>query len=292
MESRDQWPVVMNTSLRQCALAGEEVLRYRIHGNGRERLILVHGLASRSETWTDLVPLFPPDRYTIYLLDLLGSGASAKPAGADYSIRAHGRRLLDFLVAEGLMGVTLVGHSLGGAVVLLAAIEAMAERGHLLKSLVILGGPGFIQRLPLIARVFRLPLTGLLFISLPSPEAWVKIGLHAAYYDKRLVDREHVARYLPCYGNREAKRALVETCRHLVPPDCGEITACYTKLRLPVLLLWGRKDRVVRLDQGERLQRAIPGARLEVIEDCGHNPQEERPEETFRIIDDFLGQLC
>jgi pimeloyl-ACP methyl ester carboxylesterase len=279
----------MNSPLRACTLSEHEILRYRVLGDGPVKLVLLHGLAARAETWTDLIHLFPNDRYTLYILDLLGSGESAKPASADYSIRAHSRRLLDFLEREGLSQVTLVGHSMGGAVVLLAAIEAMQEgRESLLKSAVVLAGPGFLQGLPLIARIFRMPLAGSLFIMLYAPKAWVKIGLRAAYHDQRLVDREHMARYAPCYQDRKARRALVETCRQLVPPDCEEITACYGELRLPMLLLWGRQDRIVPLSQGERLEKAIPGARLAVIEECGHNPQEEKPRETWEIIDGFV----
>ena len=252
-------------------------------------MVLLHGLASRCEEWTDLVPLFPPDKYTLYLLDLLGSGESSKPRRADYSIRAHARRLIGFLERISLSGVTLVGHSLGGAVVLLTAIEAMlGGKTALLNSMVIMAGPGYLQRLPIIAELFRFPLAGPLFVALPAPEAWVKIGLRIAYFDQTLVDREHVARYAPCYQDRGAKRALVETCRRLVPPDQEEIAAHYGELRLPVLLLWGRHDKIVPLSQGSRLAAAIAGARLEVIEECGHNPQEEKPEETFASIDRFV----
>jgi pimeloyl-ACP methyl ester carboxylesterase len=279
----------MNEPLNECTLSEQEILRYRIRGSGPTTLVLLHGLAARSETWTDLVPLFPPERYTLYLLDLLGSGASSKPKRADYSMRAHSRRLLQFLDRVGLSGVTLVGHSMGGAVVLLAAIEAQQEhREGLIQSAIVIAGPGFIQGLPLIARIFRLPLAGPLFISLYAPQAWVKVGLQAAYYDQRLIDQEHLARYSPCYQDREARRALVETCRQLVPPDCDEIATCYGELRIPMLLLWGRQDRIVPLSQGERLEKAVPGARLEVLEECGHNPQEEKPLETFAIMERFI----
>lgn len=280
----------MNYPQGECRLSAAEILRYRSHGSGPARIVLIHGLAARSETWTDLTPLFPSDRYTIRMLDLLGSGQSSKPRHADYSIRGHGVRLLDFLERESLSEVTIAGHSLGGAVVLMAAILAQQTgRNDLLKSLVILAGPGFIQRLPLIAEVFRYPLTGSLFVMLPAPDAWVRIGLRAAYHDHRLVDGEHVARYAPCYQDREAKRALVATCRSIVPPDAAEIAGSYGQLRLPVLLLWGRHDRIVPLSQGERLQAAIPGAILAIIDECGHNPQEEKPEETFSLMERFLG---
>ena len=278
----------LNLPFHECTFADGETLRYRIHGTGHSKLLLVHGLAARAETWTDLVPLFPTDRYMVYLLDLLGSGESAKPRRADYSIPAHGERLLRFIERNIPEGVTLVGHSLGGSIALMAAIEAASTaRRDLIRALVVIGGPGFIQRLPLIARVFRYPLAGPLFVFLPAPEEWVRMGLRMAYHDHRLVDPEHISRYLPCYRQREAKRALVATCRSIVPPDVGEITDRYRLLELPVLLLWGRKDRIVPLSQGIRLEKAIAGARLEILEECGHNPQEENPEQTFRMIDSF-----
>ena len=279
----------MNSPLCHCNLSDAETLRYRVFGTGPRCVVLVHGLAARSEAWQDLVPLFPPDRYTLYLLDLLGSGESSKPKVADYSIRGHSRRLLRFLEQASLSAVTLVGHSLGGAVILVAAIEAMlGGKQALLSSMVIMAGPGYLQSLPLMAEIFRFPLAGPLFISLYAPDAWVKIGLRAAYYDQRLVDREHIARYAPCYRDREAKRALVETCRQLVPSDQAQIASHYGNLRLPVLLLWGRHDHIVPLSQGKRLEAAIAGAKLEIIEECGHNPQEEKPKETFSIIDSFI----
>ena len=281
----------MNLPIRECPLSDTEILRYRIYGTGPKIVLLLHGLAARSETWTDLVPQFPADRYTVYLVDLLGSGESTKPRRADYSIRGHSQRLLCFLEQERLAGVTLVGHSLGGAIVLVAAIEAMIKGDtDTLSSMVIIGGPGYIQRLPLMAEIFRRPYAAALFIALYAPDLWITLGLKMAYHDHRLVDREHIARYAPCYRNRESKRALVETCRQLVPVDQEEIASRYKDLRLPVLLLWGRHDQIVPLSQGTKLEAAIPGSQLYVIEECGHNPQEEKPELTFSIIDKFLSQ--
>jgi pimeloyl-ACP methyl ester carboxylesterase len=279
----------MDNPLFSCKLANREILRYRIQGHGPQRLVLLHGLASRSQVWSDLLPLFSPERYTLYLVDLLGSGESDKPKEADYSIRAHSARLLEFLERVGLSGVTLVGHSLGGAVVLMASILAQeAGRQELLESAVIMAGPGYLQGLPLIARIFAFPLTGGLFINLYAPKAWVTVGLKAAYLDQGLVDAAHIARYAPCYQDRAARRALVATCRQLVPPDGDAISESYGGIRLPMLLIWGRQDQIVPLSQGERLVRAVPGAQLAVIEQCGHNTQEEKPRETFTVIEQFL----
>lgn len=276
-------------ALNQHRLSESESLGYRVHGTGPAIIVLVHGLAARSETWSDLFPLFPASHYTVYLVDLLGSGASSKPAQADYSIRGHAERLILFLQQQGLSQVTLVGHSLGGAIVLLTAIEAMLRGADgLLAAAIIMAGPGFIQRLPLMAEIFENRLAAWLFVALYAPDIWIKAGLKMAYHDSRLIDREHIARYAPCYRNKEAKRALVQTCRSLVPVDQEEIVARYGELRLPVLLLWGSHDHIVPLSQGQRLQAAVPGSRLQVIDQCGHNPQEEKPRETCEIITRFM----
>ncbi|HWI41200.1 MAG TPA: alpha/beta fold hydrolase, partial [Verrucomicrobiae bacterium] len=258
----------MNLPLHEIRLCGPEVLRYRVYGQGPRRLLLVHGLASRSQVWSDLVPLFPGEIFTLYLLDLLGSGESSKPAAADYSIPAQGARIVRFVQLLGLSGAAAVGHSLGGSAVLLAAMQ---ETG-LFSSLALIGAPGFIQRLPLIASILRAPLAAGLFVHLPFREAWVRRGLLAAYHDPALANREHLERYLPCYRQRDAKRALVATCRSIVPRNTEELTRGYASVRTPTLLLWGSGDRIVRVSQGERLAAALPAARLELIPRCGHNP--------------------
>lgn len=67
------------------------------------------------------------------------------------------------------------------------------------------------------------------------------------------------------------------TLRHLLPGVCT-----------PTLLLWGREDAITPLDSGEIYRRAIPGARLAVVEDCGHMPEMEKPAEFAALVRDFL----
>jgi pimeloyl-ACP methyl ester carboxylesterase len=68
------------------------------------------------------------------------------------------------------------------------------------------------------------------------------------------------------------------TLRHLLPG-----------VRTPTLLVWGSEDAIAPLDCGEIYHRAIPGARLSVIEDCGHLPEMEKPAEFAALVRDFLG---
>jgi pimeloyl-ACP methyl ester carboxylesterase len=59
-------------------------------------------------------------------------------------------------------------------------------------------------------------------------------------------------------------------------------------VRVPTLIVWGRHDAIVPLNRGELYQAAIPGARLTVLEHCGHSPQVEKPQEFLNAVVPFL----
>jgi pimeloyl-ACP methyl ester carboxylesterase len=61
------------------------------------------------------------------------------------------------------------------------------------------------------------------------------------------------------------------------------------RVKAPTLIVWGRHDRLVPLDHGEAYCNAISGARLKVIERCGHSPQLEQPAEMAEILQQFVG---
>jgi pimeloyl-ACP methyl ester carboxylesterase len=60
------------------------------------------------------------------------------------------------------------------------------------------------------------------------------------------------------------------------------------RVRAPTLIVWGDEDRLVPLEHGRRLARAIPGARLEIVPAAGHMPFLERPEEFLRVVRPFF----
>src|ERR1700682_907103 len=108
---------------------------YYAEGNG-PALILVHGIASSSRTWRQVIPRLA-ERFTVIAPDMLGHGASAKLRG-DYSLGAHARGIRDLMVALGIERATLVGHSLGGGVCMQFAYQ-FPER---VERLVLVGSGG------------------------------------------------------------------------------------------------------------------------------------------------------
>ncbi|MEJ2253345.1 MAG: alpha/beta hydrolase, partial [Nitrospirota bacterium] len=60
------------------------------------------------------------------------------------------------------------------------------------------------------------------------------------------------------------------------------------KISQPVLILWGNEDRLMPREMAEHFHRDIRDSTLRVIKNCGHNPQEEKPEEVNQAMRDFL----
>ena len=58
----------------------------------------------------------------------------------------------------------------------------------------------------------------------------------------------------------------------------------------PALVVWGRDDRIVPLECGERFAKALPRARLEIVEGAGHFVDLERPDALAKLVADFVSQ--
>lgn len=263
-------------------------IHYRIVGHGPLPILFLHGFASSSTTWQDLIALFPADECTLFLLDLKGFGLSSKPKDGAYSIENQAEIVRAFILAQGFHSLVIVGHSLGGAVALRVSIDA--EEGNdtfVIEKLVLIDSAAYPQRLPRFFRKLRSPL-GPLFLRLTPVRMLVQGVLERVFCDKAVVSAEMFERYKSYFRGKGIAHALRATVKAINPEAYVHIEERYQRLKLPVLLVWGAEDRNVRLSLGQRLQGDISGSRLKVLEKCGHNPHEERPEETCAAILSFL----
>jgi pimeloyl-ACP methyl ester carboxylesterase len=121
------------------------------------------------------------------------------------------------------------------------------------------------------------------------PARWiVRRVLESIVYDPSIVTSEMVDGYATPLSSWPAKRAAAVCAAQLIPDDADALAARFPEIDVPALLLWGRHDRVVPLSIGQRLSKALPRAHLVVLERCGHAPSEEMPEETLRVVEEFL----
>jgi len=67
-----------------------------------------------------------------------------------------------------------------------------------------------------------------------------------------------------------------------------EVQSLYSQITQPILILWGKEDTWIPLDQGKLLHEMIPGSLFHIIPEAGHLVIEEQPELLVEVIQSFL----
>lgn len=260
-------------------------LHQKQYGNG-DPILCVHGLGANIFTWRHFVTPFS-QKNKLILVDLRGFGSSPKPRTPNYSIEEHADDIYRIILKEDLRGLTLVGNSLGGAIALLVAVKLCEQESPRLSKLVLIDAGAYKEYLPGYLKLMRSFLGAVVVYLAPSKLA-AKFVLEASYYNKNKITKEQIKAYADPIASIEGRYALLQTARHCIPANSDEIIAKLKDITVPTLILWGRHDSVIPLKVGELLAQDIPNSRLEVFEECGHIPQEEKPEETIASISRFM----
>jgi pimeloyl-ACP methyl ester carboxylesterase len=259
-------------------------LNQKEFGNG-DPVLCVHGLGANIFTWRHFVAPFSKQNKLI-LVDLRGFGSSPKPDDDHYSIE-HADDIYRIILDDDLTKLTLIGNSLGGAIALLVALRLCEEEPTRLSRLVLIDAGAYKEYLPGYLNLMR-SFLGKLIVYLSPSRLAAKFVLKASYYDKNKITAEQVKAYADPIASEGGRHALLETAKQCVPANSDEIISNLNRITVPTLILWGKDDAVIPLKVGELLDQALSDSKLEVIEQCGHIPQEEKPEETIASISRFI----
>jgi pimeloyl-ACP methyl ester carboxylesterase len=243
-------------------------------------LILLHGWGDSADTWRPLLARLARIGRRAIAVDMPGFGAASELgtgallpqfdafAAALVKIWSGPTRRRD---------VVVVGNSLGGVTAL-----RLAERADLPLAGVVPVAPAgldmprwldVVERDPILRRLLDLG------IPIPRPVAAAAVGQlyrRLAFSGPRAADPEAVRTYAGYHASREGMARLLASGRRLLaelatPPFDFAAIAC------PVLLVWGTRDHMVPHRGARVLIDAVPSARLELIDGCGHCPQLEAP---------------
>jgi len=264
-------------------------LYYAIYGTGQP-LLAIHGLGASMYSWREFVKVpntFPG--YQIILIDLKGSGNSDKPHNKNYSIKTQRDLVYDFILKQNLKNLTLVGNSYGGAVSLILTMKLMKMNPGLLTRLILIDSGGSNKMLPWYLKLLRTPVLGWLALQILTPEEAADTVLKNAYYNDCLITKEQIAAYAAPIGAPGGKYALLQISKGAIPKDIKKIMAHYSTITVPTSILWGADDKVIPLAIGEMLHDKIKGSSLDLVKECGHVPQEEKPAETICWMRKVLG---
>jgi pimeloyl-ACP methyl ester carboxylesterase len=261
-------------------------LHFEEAGSG-PTILMLHGIASSNYTWRHIAPELARTHRVIQL-ELKGFGRSEKPFDEAYSARDQAELIAEFMVSRKLRDVTMIGHSFGGGIALMLALESDGRMKGRIARLILLDSVAYEQNVPIFFRMLRMPLMSHVNVRAVPPMAMARAGLNIAYHDDSKITQEDVAAYARPLRSAGAKHAIIHTARQIVPNDLGDLSGRYGEIRQPTLIIWCEHDRVVPLEIGARLAREMPNASFRVIPTCGHLPQEEEPRETMRAIRAFL----
>jgi len=273
----------------------DEFISYEVSGDGEIPLILIHGFGSSRRNWDDLVArlnAISPAPYTIYAIDCKGTGASSKPEKSDYSINGHAKIIVEFIRKKKLDKHVMAGHSMGGGIALMATLilnrfaDAPKQGG-----LILLDTACYPTRIPDFIRVLSNPWTRWYPLYFMSAQKKAENALGSVFHDQSKITPEIFDRYANLWKIKGFKRAAAATAESIVPKNAKELTAKFPAIECPALVIWGREDRVLRLELGERLAEDLPNAELAVLDGCGHSPMEELPDETAALVAGFADKI-
>ncbi len=261
-------------------------LFYEEQGEGPP-LLLIHGFGASTYTWRQIAPELARD-HRVIAVDMKGFGQSDKPFDENYSVFDQAELLTQLILDRDLRDLTVVGHSFGGGVALVLALDEDERLKGRITKLVLLDSIAYPQDIPMFFRMLNMPVFSHVGVRMVPPAVQTRIALQIAYLDNSKIEDEEVETYAAPLRTAAGKHAIIHSARQIVPEGIEELSRRYKSIEQPTLILWCDHDRIVPLDVGLKLRRTLPNATLKLVDECGHMPHEEQPEATLGLLRDFL----
>ncbi len=251
-------------------------------GTGRN-VFLLHGFASSTYTWEKVIPYLTKQGYHVWALDMKGAGWSDKPKDAKYDTVTLMQEVNKWMNVMGLKDVVFVGNSLGGAIAVLMALEHPDKTGQI----VLIDSAGYPIKKPFIIRIAKMPLAGEI-TKLIFGRWMVRWNLKEVYFNDDLIPEETIDAYYNRMRTENVLDAKIALARSI---DFDAFTP-YIK-RIPeiknrTLIIWGENDEWIPLESGYNFKKNLSNSKLVILPECGHIPQEEKPEQTAKTMIDFI----
>jgi len=258
---------------------GSFMTNYHDLGKG-ETIVFLHGSGPGVTAWANWGKIFPllKDDFHILAPDMVGFGFTDRPENMNYGMNTWVQQTIDFFDAMGLEKAHLVGNSFGGALALSMAIR-YPER---VDKLVLMGAMGV--SFPITYGLDRLwgytP-------SLANTEQLLEIFTYDhSFATKELVKSRYESSIQP--GFQESYSSMFPEPRQLGVEGMAGDQNYIRKIQNKTLIVHGREDRVIPLENSFRLLQMIENAQLHVFGHCGHWTQIEHAQEFADLVRNFI----
>ncbi|GGG49670.1 alpha/beta fold hydrolase [Bizionia arctica] len=272
-----------NTASQFVSIDGMEV-HFRDEGNKTDSIpiVLIHGTGASLQTfdaWTDILK----KSNRIIRMDIPGYGLTGPFLDGNYSMTQYTSFLKDFLIALDIKQCVLAGNSLGGQI----AWNFTLEEPDMVEKLILIDAAGYpmnSKSVPIAFKMAKTPVLKNLFTYL-TPRFLVRASVENVYFDTSKVTDSLVERYFELTLREGNRQAFVD--RLEITTDSSNYKNI-NKIQQPTLILWGADDLLIPVDNAYKFQEDLPNDTLVILDDMGHVPMEENPQESLKPVLEFL----
>ncbi|BAT57901.1 2-hydroxy-6-oxononadienedioate/2-hydroxy-6-oxononatrienedioate hydrolase [Variibacter gotjawalensis] len=247
-------------------------------------IVFMHGMGSSLHAWEDWVRLLK-DKRRVITMDLPGYGLTGPAPDRNYGRDRDVAFVIAILDALSVKRAVWGGNSLGAGV---SVAAALSHPDRVAKLILVDGGyPLFGGRSdPIGLRILETPgINALLRNTLPR--FMIVSGMRAAWGDPNKITDENIDRAYELTQREGNRQAIIDRFgqrqRGASPSRLGEI-------KVPTLVMWGKKDGLIPVEAAHKLHAAIPGSQLVIFDELGHAPEEEDPAGTIGAVQKFLAE--
>jgi len=257
---------------------GDIKMYYQVHGQG-EPLLMIMGLGGHSLDWGWVVPQRLAERYKVILFDNRGSGRSDQPGPC--TIEQMARDTVGLMDALAIDRAHVLGGSMGGMIALQMALDHPKRVNKLVLGATSAGGKSRVFPPPEIQKYFypRLDLSAHDYL------LWTS----TVCYSQEFIDAHPDTVERKIQANLAYPGTLAAYMAQLGAFMAFDVDERLSLIRAPTMVIIGNRDVLTPPPNSFLIARRIPGAQIREIEGAGHIFWISHPEETARIVREFLG---
>lgn len=232
-------------------------------------IVMLHGLGGSHLYWSKLLAALPEQGYGAIALDLPGHGQSSLPSEQSLTPKWMGQALANWLKSQSEQQPVLVGHSLGGWV----ALQAYLHDPTLFRGLVLMASAG---------------LEGVNF----APPQMNMGGDFSTMMQQLFGTLFHdPSKMDPMELQNIISQAMSAPALMSLSPEGMLNESDLESINCPTLLIWGENDQLIPSKWAQVFHEHLPNSQLNLLSECGHIPQLEKPSEVHDSLTQFVSNI-
>lgn len=248
--------------------------------NNDSTIILLHGFGGDKDNWNRFSAELDEKNH-ILIPDLPGHGKSVSTKSLEYSISHQAEMLDQFITSKNIKKIHIAGNSMGGAI----ALAYTHRYPNKVKSLILIDALGMISSKSELTKQIE-EYGNNPFFDICTEEKFenlLSFGMHQPPYIPGIFMEKLVS--------EKCDRAELEKVVYKDMIKNSDLSLEAANLSTPTLIIWGRKDRVLHVDNAALFHKTIKGSKLNVLDEFGHVPLLEAPDKTAQIVDTFIKSI-